>query len=176
MKIVFIYGPPEVGKLTVGRELAKITGFKLFHNHLTTDLVSSIFPFGHRVHSQLMEKIRLEVIETAAREKIKGMILTYVYYVREDDSFVKDVSRIIKKYHGKIYFVKLFCEREELHKRIKHPERKRFTKLKNIALLKRLMKEHDMIGNIPFERTFVVDNTHMSPMECARKIKNYFKL
>ncbi len=35
MRLVFIYGPPGVGKLTVARELAALTGFKLFHNHLT---------------------------------------------------------------------------------------------------------------------------------------------
>ena len=39
MKLVILYGPPGVGKLTVGRELAARTGFKLFHNHLTVDLV-----------------------------------------------------------------------------------------------------------------------------------------
>jgi tRNA uridine 5-carbamoylmethylation protein Kti12 len=176
MKIVFIYGPPGVGKLTVARELAKITGFKLFHNHLTTDLVSAIFPFGHKVHSNLMEKIRLTVIETAAKENIKGIILTYVYFVGEDDKFVKDVVRIVKRYDGKIYFVKLSCEHGELHKRIKHPERKKFTKVKSITLLKKLMKEHDMAGNIPFGRNLPIDNTHMSPKVCARKIKNYFKL
>jgi len=35
MKLVFIYGPPAVGKLTVANALAKVTGFKVFHNHLT---------------------------------------------------------------------------------------------------------------------------------------------
>jgi hypothetical protein len=35
MDLVFLYGPPAAGKFTVGRELAAITGFGLFHNHLT---------------------------------------------------------------------------------------------------------------------------------------------
>ena len=35
MKFVIIFGPPAVGKMTVGYELAKFTGLKVFHNHMT---------------------------------------------------------------------------------------------------------------------------------------------
>jgi shikimate kinase len=37
--LVFIVGPPAVGKMTVGYELAAQTGLKLFHNHQTIELV-----------------------------------------------------------------------------------------------------------------------------------------
>ena len=43
MQLVFIHGAPAVGKLTVARELAALTGFRLFHNHLTVDLAGSVF-------------------------------------------------------------------------------------------------------------------------------------
>ena len=39
MKFILIFGPQAVGKMTVGQELAKITNLKLFHNHMTIDLV-----------------------------------------------------------------------------------------------------------------------------------------
>ena len=46
MKLVFLYGPPGVGKLTVGKELSAMTGYPLFHNHLVFDLVAALFePF-----------------------------------------------------------------------------------------------------------------------------------
>jgi len=38
MQLVIIFGPPAVGKMTVGRALAERTGFKLFHNHMTSKL------------------------------------------------------------------------------------------------------------------------------------------
>lgn len=37
MKLLFIYGPPASGKLTVAREPAALTGYRLFHNHLVVD-------------------------------------------------------------------------------------------------------------------------------------------
>ncbi len=56
MKLVFIYGPPAVGKLTVATELVKLTGFKLFDNHVSIDFVKSVFEFGTRRYWKLIEK------------------------------------------------------------------------------------------------------------------------
>jgi len=33
MRLLVIFGPPSVGKMTVGREVAARSGFRLFHNH-----------------------------------------------------------------------------------------------------------------------------------------------
>ena len=46
MRLIFVYGMPASGKLTVARELAELTGYKLFHNHLVVDLLLSVFAFG----------------------------------------------------------------------------------------------------------------------------------
>jgi hypothetical protein len=46
MKLIFIYGLRATGKLTVAQELATLTDYKLFHNHLAVDLLLSIFEFG----------------------------------------------------------------------------------------------------------------------------------
>jgi tRNA uridine 5-carbamoylmethylation protein Kti12 len=48
MKLVFIYGPPAAGKLTVATELSRLTGFKLFHNHVSIQFVESLFEYGTR--------------------------------------------------------------------------------------------------------------------------------
>src|ERR1700751_4193719 len=46
MRLLFLYGPAASGKLTIARELATLTGFALFHNHLVVDAVAAAFPFG----------------------------------------------------------------------------------------------------------------------------------
>ncbi len=30
---VVIFGPPAVGKMTIGRRVVELSGFRLFHNH-----------------------------------------------------------------------------------------------------------------------------------------------
>jgi len=37
--LLVLYGPAASGKYTIAKELAAITGWSLFHNHLTVDLL-----------------------------------------------------------------------------------------------------------------------------------------
>ena len=43
MKLLFLIGNGAVGKMTVGQELMKLTGLRLFHNHMTIEPVIEIF-------------------------------------------------------------------------------------------------------------------------------------
>lgn len=45
MKLIIIFGLHAVGKMTVGQELVKITKLKLFHNHMTIDVVKKILSY-----------------------------------------------------------------------------------------------------------------------------------
>ena len=42
-KFILIIGPQAVGKMTVGQELAKMTGYKLFYNHMTIERLSFFY-------------------------------------------------------------------------------------------------------------------------------------
>ncbi len=88
MKLVFIYGPPAAGKLTVVETLATRIGFRVFHNHLTVDLASALFDFGTEPSTRFVEQLRLEAFEVAVREQLAGLIFTYVYAAPHDDTFV----------------------------------------------------------------------------------------
>ena len=68
MKLVVIYGAPGVGKLTTANALAVLTGFKVFHNHLSFELVRAVFDFPTPPFLRLLEAIRLAAFEAAAQE------------------------------------------------------------------------------------------------------------
>jgi shikimate kinase len=53
MHFVLIFGPPAVGKMTVGHEVAQRTGFKLFHNHLSIEPLLGIFEVADQVVATL---------------------------------------------------------------------------------------------------------------------------
>ena len=62
MKLILPYGPPGVGKMTIAKELAAITGYTLFHNHMLLNALSDIFGFDHPVRKKLEKEFRLRVI------------------------------------------------------------------------------------------------------------------
>lgn len=64
--LVFIVGPPAVGKMAVGHELAARTGFRLFHNHHTIDLVLRFFDYGTPPFRRLVGEFRRRTFEEVA--------------------------------------------------------------------------------------------------------------
>jgi tRNA uridine 5-carbamoylmethylation protein Kti12 len=180
MKLIIIYGPPGVGKLTVAKELAKITRFKLLHNHLIADLVAAIFPFGSREYFPLAEHLRSELVRAAVKSKIRGLILTGVYAkganVDLSSKFVKTVSKLVKMANGQLYLVQLICDRKELFRRLKHPSRKNFRKLKRVKILKDILKRYEILAPMDYGKSLIIDNTCLSPKKCALKIASHYKL
>lgn len=180
MKLILIYGPPAVGKLTVAKELSEKTGFKLFHNHLTIDLVCSVFSFGTTQFSKLLEKIRLMVIEEAVKNKI-DFIFTLVYGAEtfkraKDDDFINSITKLVEKYKGEVCFVKLTCSKKEQIKRLGEESRKIYTKVTDLKILEDIEKEFKLDEKIPFVESLLVDTTKLSPKESADKIIKSLKL
>ncbi len=64
-RFILIFGPPAVGKMTVGFALAKRTGLKLFHNHMTIELVLNFFGWGDP-HFRLSGEFRRRIFEEVA--------------------------------------------------------------------------------------------------------------
>jgi len=53
--LLFVIGPPAVGKMTVGRAIAARTGLRVFHNHLSIEPVVRLFDFGTPPFRRLVE-------------------------------------------------------------------------------------------------------------------------
>ena len=171
MKLVFIHGAPAVGKLSVARELAKITGFRLFHNHLTVDLLSSVFAFGSQPFVLLREQVWLSVFREAA---INGVSLIFTFNpertVRE--RFIEDTVGVVESEGGQVLFVELNCAQSELERRIENPSRKEFGKLSSIEQYRAL----EAAGAFSFRKLptgLSFDTTQRSPAETAVLIAEY---
>src|SRR5579859_7983528 len=117
MRLIFIYGMPAAGKLTVARELAAMSGFKLFHNHLTVDLLVSVFEFGSPPFVALREEIWLSVFTEACRSGMPGLIFTYAPETTVRPRFIEDVRRVVAENGGYLSFVALTCPLPELRTR-----------------------------------------------------------
>jgi tRNA uridine 5-carbamoylmethylation protein Kti12 len=175
MRLVFIYGPPASGKLTVAKELAKLTGFRLFHNHISIEFVQSLFDFGSKPFWRLTDKYRTEMIEEAAKEGV-DTIFTFVYGKTTDDLFVKSVLRKVKAHGGKVCFVRLQCEKDELERRVTRKTRKSLGKITTKRLLNHVFKKFDLDSEIPFEPSLTIDTETLSPRAAAKTIAQHYSL
>jgi hypothetical protein len=175
VKLVFIYGPPAVGKLTVATELAKLTGFKLFDNHISIDFVKSVFEYGTRQYWKLTDKFRLLMFEEAAKHGI-NIIFTFVYDKATDDPFVRKTIQTISKEGGSVCFVRLFCDEEELARRVKGKGRREMGKVSTKRLLASVLKRHGLGSNVPFHTSLRIDTTRIPAKKSAEMIARHYKL
>ena len=70
-----IFGPPAIGKMAVGKEVERATGIRLFHNHMTIELVLNFFPFGSPAFSRLVNDFRRNLFKEIARSDLPGLVL-----------------------------------------------------------------------------------------------------
>lgn len=185
MKFVLLFGPQAVGKMTVGYELEKQTGLKLFHNHMSIDLLQPYFGFTPEMW-RIADLLRREVFTSYAKTEQYGMIFTYVwaFNLEEDWKFVREISQIFEAVHAEIYYVELTTTLEQRIARNKTTLRleKKPTKRDVVSSEAELLRSIDKYrlnsneGELTFANYLKIDNTHLSPEETAALIKSTFSL
>jgi adenylate kinase len=170
MRLIFLHGLPGVGKLTVARELAKLTDFRIFHNHLVVDLVESVFDFGSLPFVELREEVWLAVFRRAVLDNLNGLIFTFAFDRTVRANFIDSTREVIERAGGEVLFVELTCSTEELERRIEHPSRQRFGKLCSLSRFRELQALGAFVGpGVPKSR-LVVDTTELSASDAASSI------
>lgn len=77
MHLVCITGPPAVGKMTVGRAVCDLTGFRLFHNHMSIEPLLGVYDFGTPSFNRINAMIRREVIAQSVVADLPGLVFTF---------------------------------------------------------------------------------------------------
>ena len=181
-RLVVILGPAAVGKMTVGQELARQTGFALLYNHMVVDLVTAFVPFGSPPFHRLARNFTDQLLDTAA-EECRGLVLTHGLLMDNEgtrtnlDGFAEPFLRR----GGDVSFVELTApldvrlQRNETENRRKH-------KQLDWATPERLREMEgwgawNSQGDFPYpDRHLVVDNTILTPAAVARLIRERFSL
>ena len=188
MKLILIFGPPAVGKMTVGHELEKVTDLKLFHNHMTIELVAPLLGFGSAspVGTKLVTLFREEILKAVAESDLEGLIFTLVWAFneKEDWDYVDKVCHIFESKGGTVYFVELEADektrlkRNKTSHRLEHKPTKRNLE-KSEEGLKDMMEKYRMNsreGEIKKEHFLRIDNINLSAKDVAQQIKKSFHL
>ena len=175
MNLVFIYGPPGAGKLSVARELARATGYRLFDNHVSIACAESVFDFGTPPFGKVVTTIRTLVFEEAARAS-RSLVFTFVYARPEDTPFVERACDLVESHGGRVLLVRLTCSREEIERRLPNPDRARVGKMASLDTLREVAARYDIFSPVPGRESLEVDNTGLAPEEVARLIIRHYHL
>jgi len=173
MKLIFLYGLPATGKLTIAQELAAITGYKLFHNHLAVDLLLSVFEFGSPQFIALREQIWLSVFESACQSQLPGLIFTFAPEITVRPEFIRHAIEAITRNGGAIHFVELTCPLPELKQRIENPSRARHQKLASVSLFEQLQAEGAFEAFHMPKPAISIDTSLHTPAEAAAIIARF---
>ena len=173
--MILVYGPPAAGKLTVSTELAKLTGYKLFHNHVSIDCVRPVFEFGTPPFFRMVERIRMDMLAEAAREGV-DVIHTFVYAHGPDDDYVARVIAAVEENGGTAELVMLTCRVDETLARVSNEERLSMRKIATPSTLAELHEKYDLYTPYPGRESLVIDNTDLPPDECASLIIRHYDL
>lgn len=185
-KFIQIIGPQAVGKMTVGQELAKITGYKLFYNHMTIEMVRLIFDYDKEAYHRMNKLIRLETFKEFAKSDQKGIIFTGCFDFGKDREEELVETKSWMDLYEETYTIELETTLEERLKRnktenrLKHKASKRDLEWSENELLSS-MKKHRLNskpgeGEKLFENYMKIDNTNISAEDTAKMIKEKFYL
>jgi hypothetical protein len=186
MTLVIIFGPPAVGKMTVGLELERLTGFRLFHNHMTVDPVIRLFPFDSPAYRRLVTEFRRRIFEEFAATNQAGLIFTFVWALEDADdrSFVESAMQAFAGHGAETCFVELEATQRERLRRNETPLRMSEKRPQRDAAGSRaFLVEADSRYQLNTRGTFFypdrhlkIDNTDLEPEAVAASIARHFKL
>jgi hypothetical protein len=184
--LVFIIGPPAVGKMTVGHALAERTGLRLLHNHVAIEAVLPFFPFGTPPFNRLVREFRRRIAQEVAESDLPGLIFTYVWAFDQpsENHSVDAMADLFVRRGGRVVYVELQATREERLRRnetefrLAHKPSKR-----DVAASRRRLLEADERYELSSGDRFAgradwlrIENTTLSAADVAECIIAHFGL
>ncbi len=171
MQFVFLYGKPATGKLTVGRKLADLTEYPLFHNHLIVDAVLAIHPFGSAGFIAMRDVLwRAAFGEIVKADDLPGLIFTFNPEQTVPQSFIDDLFTMFEEAGHQIRVFELTCPEEEIERRLNAPSRAAHEKLKDVELYRRISGEGFFEQPVITRNRVVIDTHNQTPAAAAKAI------
>lgn len=170
MQVIFLHGPPAAGKYTIGRELERRLGIPLFHNHLTVDLVGTLFEFGTPGFVELRERVWLAAFETAAAAG-RSFIFTFAPEASVDPGTIGRLQDVTTRHGGELRFVELRCRDEVVEARLAHESRAAFGKLRDVELYRAIRAADGFRFPALPTPLLVIDTDAVNPAEAASAIQ-----
>lgn len=186
MKMILIFGPQAVGKMTIGERISEKMGLPLLHNHVTLDAIWPYIGWNKKTF-ELSDQLRLDMFDYISKDPDhSGLIFTFVWaFGREEDwAFVEKIKAIFNQAHQELYFVELAADLDERLRRnqtenrlVKKPS-KRDVAYSNHELLtsaeRNRLNSHP--GEIKEQNYLKLDITKLSVNESSTEILHWLNV
>lgn len=184
--VLFVVGPPAVGKMTVGEQIAARTGLRLFHNHLAIEPVLRFFPYDSPAGARLVDRFRRDLIEEVAASDLPGLVFTFVWAFDqpEDEAAVRAYAEPFRRRGGRVLFLELQATQAARLRRNEGPSRLAEKPSKrDLAWSRRNLLELDERYQLDSGGRFDdradylrIENTELDPVEVAVRTIAHFGL
>lgn len=176
MNLIYIYGPPAVGKLTVAKELSRRSGYKLYDNHSIMTPLGELFSYTdprlNKIRSELGERLRLDIFAAAAEANI-NFITTSARAGTKDFKFFREVVDAVTKNGGSVYFVQLTASKRALHDRVEDESRRGIKADTRERLNQILTSNPEIFDTFPDVEHLTIDTEKVSWEDAANQIISY---
>jgi hypothetical protein len=184
--LLFIVGPPAVGKMSVGQAIAERTGLRLFHNHISIELALRYFDYGTPAFRRIDSEIRRRILEEVAASDLPGLVFTFVwaFNLPADQAAVDEYATPFRKRGARVLFAELEADqaerltRNECASRLAEKPSKR-----DLEASRRRLLEDDARYQLNSEGKFDdrqdylrINNTLLMPGEVANRVIEHFNL
>lgn len=176
MKVILLYGPPAVGKLTIARVLSKLTGISVFHNHMMLNPLREIFGLDNPIRAKLEYEFRLRILDEAIQAD-KDLIMTGVMTMKNYREFYEKVIQKVEASGGQVYLVQLSASKDVLRQRVIEEHRKQTGKIDSLEQWNGFAQMYpEMYERFTDKEHLMLNTTAMVPQEAANKIVAYYHL
>lgn len=188
MTLLLVFGPPAVGKMTVGRAIADAGGFRLFHNHHVIEPLLDVFEFDTPQFQTLLSEFRQRVLEEAAAADV-DLVFTLVWALdlAEDAEAIRRHLAPFVEAGRRVVLVELCADLDTRLVRNRTPYRLAEKKSKrdvewsddNVRDLERWQMNtgapspgDEVVAELPHLR---IDNTDRSPEDVAAEVLTWLR-
>jgi hypothetical protein len=184
--LLFVVGPPAVGKMSVGQAIVDRTGLRLFHNHIAIELALRYFDYGTPAFRRIDGAIRRLVIEEVAASDLPGLVFTFVwaFNLPEEQAFIDEFARPFLERGARVLFVELEATQAERLKRIagvsrlaEKPSRRDLDASRRDLLATDARYQLNSGGKFDERQDYLrINNTLLTPGEVAERVIEHFAL
>lgn len=172
---MFLHGPVAAGKYTVAKELAVLTGFELYHNHVVVDEVLKQHSFGTPGFIAERDRLWREFFGRFPGSGRENIIFTFNPENTVPQIFIDWLFAEMARRGVRLSSIAVTASEAVIEARIALKQRAQFRKLTDVALYRQLRDSGAFSTPVIPRTDLCIDTGALEPAEAARQIAEHFR-